>query len=56
MQHLFDLAADTGCSRVEWMTEQVNTEAQGFYARLGHAPNAEKVFYRTRGQRNEGTR
>lgn len=46
MQHLFDLATETGCSRVEWMTEQTNTEAQAFYAQLGHAPNAEKVFYR----------
>ena len=46
MQHLFDLATETGCSRVEWMTERTNTEAQAFYARLGHAPNTEKVFYR----------
>lgn len=46
MQHLFDLAAETGCSRVEWMTEQSNTEAQAFYTRLGHDPNTEKVFYR----------
>jgi GNAT superfamily N-acetyltransferase len=48
MQRLFDLAAETGCSRVEWMTERTNTEAQAFYADLGHVANTEKVFFRTR--------
>jgi GNAT superfamily N-acetyltransferase len=42
MRHLFDLAADTGCSRVEWMTEPTNTDAQAFYASIGHAPNTGK--------------
>lgn len=49
MQRLFELAAETGCSRVEWMTEWANTDAQTFYAKLGHAPNTEKVFYRVQG-------
>jgi GNAT superfamily N-acetyltransferase len=31
MQSLFDLAAKHGCSRVEWMTDHVNAEAQQFY-------------------------
>ena len=46
MHRLFELAAETGCSRVEWMTERDNTDAQAFYAGLGAEPNTEKVFYR----------
>jgi GNAT superfamily N-acetyltransferase len=46
MQHLFALAAHTGCSRVEWMTDQTNTNAQTFYANLGHAPHTQKLFFR----------
>jgi GNAT superfamily N-acetyltransferase len=46
MEHLFDVAVERGCSRVEWMTEDVNTGAQGFYNRLGHDVNTEKLFYR----------
>lgn len=46
MQRLFVLAAETGCSRVEWMTERDNPDAQAFYAKLGLNPNTEKVFYR----------
>jgi GNAT superfamily N-acetyltransferase len=29
MQRVFEIAAETGCSRVEWMTEQTNNEAKG---------------------------
>ena len=47
MQHVFDVATDAECSRVEWMTEQTNTEAQAFYAGLGHIPHSGKVFFRT---------
>lgn len=46
MHRVFAIAAETECSRVEWMTEQANTEAQAFYAGLSHKPNTEKVFYR----------
>ena len=46
MHHLFQVATDSGCSRVEWMTEQTNTAAQGFYEQLGAKVNADKVFYR----------
>jgi GNAT superfamily N-acetyltransferase len=46
MQGLFELAAETGASRIEWMTEHANVEAIAFYERLGFKPNAEKVFYR----------
>lgn len=50
MQALFQVAADTGCSRVEWMTEQNNTAAQRFYEQLGVKANTEKVFYRVQGE------
>jgi GNAT superfamily N-acetyltransferase len=46
IDRVFQIAADTGSSRVEWMTEQTNTEAQAFYERCGHKPNTDKVFYR----------
>jgi GNAT superfamily N-acetyltransferase len=46
MRYLFELATETGCSRIEWMTEQANVEARTFYASLGHAHNTEKVFFR----------
>jgi GNAT superfamily N-acetyltransferase len=46
MGRIFQIAADTGCSRVEWMTEQANTGAQAFYEKVGVAPDTEKVFYR----------
>lgn len=49
MRHLFDLAAKTGSSRVEWMTEQTAADAQAFYASLGHAPMTGKVVYRVEG-------
>lgn len=46
MRRLLEIAAETRCSRVEWMTERMNAEAQAFYAKLGYTPNTEKVFYR----------
>lgn len=46
MKRVFDLAAETGSSRIEWMTERDNTDAQAFYAGLGAEPNTGKVFYR----------
>jgi GNAT superfamily N-acetyltransferase len=46
MERLFAVAAERGCSRVEWMTEKINLEAQAFYAQLGHKPNDQKLFYR----------
>jgi GNAT superfamily N-acetyltransferase len=49
MQSLFDLAAKQGCSRVEWMTDDVNADAQQFYETQGHRPNSSKVFYRVGG-------
>jgi GNAT superfamily N-acetyltransferase len=46
MERVFAIAAETGCSRVEWMTERSNVEAQAFYERLGYEENKEKVLYR----------
>jgi GNAT superfamily N-acetyltransferase len=46
MRRVVEIAAQTSCSRVEWMTEQSNADAQAFYTRLGNEPNTEKVFYR----------
>jgi GNAT superfamily N-acetyltransferase len=46
MRRVCDVAAAYECSRVEWMTEQGNTDAQRFYAALGAEVNADKVVYR----------
>ena len=46
MHSLFELAAETDCSRVEWMTDHNNAEAQAFYEQLGFKPNTDKAFYR----------
>jgi GNAT superfamily N-acetyltransferase len=51
MRRLFDLAVESGCSRVDWMTDRANLDAQAFYARLGHTPNTGKVFYRAQASR-----
>lgn len=47
MEHLRTIAEEQGCSRVEWTTDQENTEAQTFYDALGAHLNHGKVFYRT---------
>jgi GNAT superfamily N-acetyltransferase len=49
VRRVVEVAAETGCSRVEWMTEQTNAHARAFYARLGNEPNTEKVLYRVEG-------
>lgn len=49
MQTMFDLAAKHGCSRVEWATDEFNTEAQRFYERLGFERFESKVSYRVEG-------
>jgi GNAT superfamily N-acetyltransferase len=46
IQNLFSVAADLGCSRVEWTTDADNTDAQRFYQELGIEKNPSKVFYR----------
>jgi GNAT superfamily N-acetyltransferase len=46
MAQLFDIAAASGCSRVEWTTERDNEDARRFYQRLGVPARPDKIFYR----------
>ncbi len=46
MDGLHRIAADRGCSRVEWTTDNGNMGARGFYERVGAKALASKVFYR----------
>lgn len=46
MQHLFRLAKEEGCSRVEWTTDTSNVDAIRFYENLGATPVTTKIFYR----------
>jgi ribosomal protein S18 acetylase RimI-like enzyme len=46
MDGLYKIAAERGCSRVEWTTDQDNPDAQAFYEALGIKPNRSKIFYR----------
>jgi GNAT superfamily N-acetyltransferase len=49
MRHLHDIAIKCDCSRVEWMTDRDNAEAQRFYAELGVPVDESKLFYRVEG-------
>ena len=49
MGALFKIAADAGCSRVEWTTDTGNTSARAFYEALGARQLTTKVFYRATG-------
>jgi GNAT superfamily N-acetyltransferase len=53
MQRLSQLALDNQCSRVEWMTDEANGEAQRFYEELGAPRYPSKVFYRLSGDQLE---
>jgi GNAT superfamily N-acetyltransferase len=46
MEGIFRIAAERGCSRVEWTTDNSNENAQGFYESLGAKPLTSKIFYR----------
>ncbi|HVB45097.1 MAG TPA: GNAT family N-acetyltransferase [Streptosporangiaceae bacterium] len=46
MAALFEIAAERGCSRVEWTADRDNVGAMEFYARLGVPVRESKVFYR----------
>ena len=46
MKALFALAAEHGCSRVEWTTDRDNAGAQQFYKGLGQSELPTKLFYR----------
>jgi GNAT superfamily N-acetyltransferase len=49
MRHVFRLAVENDCSRVEWTADRDNPAAQRFYARLGVPVKESKLFYRTEG-------
>lgn len=46
MQHLYRVATEQQCSRVEWTADSDNPEALQFYATLGVAQCPTKQFYR----------
>lgn len=49
MTSLFEIARQTGCSRVEWTTDAYNTHAQKFYDSMSVPPDQSKIFYRLEG-------
>jgi GNAT superfamily N-acetyltransferase len=49
MQHLYNTAVKSDCSRLEWTTDADNREAQIFYAQLGVPVDESKLFYRIEG-------
>ena len=46
MAALYEIAADHGCSRVEWTTDADNSGAMAFYAAVGVPIEKSKIFYR----------
>lgn len=50
MDGLYKIAAERGCSRVEWTTDRDNPGAQAFYQALGVNPHPSKIFYRASGE------
>jgi ribosomal protein S18 acetylase RimI-like enzyme len=49
MRHLYRIAVQKACSRVEWTTDRDNLDAQEFYEMLGVSVSASKLFYRVEG-------
>jgi GNAT superfamily N-acetyltransferase len=49
MNGLYRIAAERGCSRVEWTTDTGNQAAQAFYESIEVKPLATKIFYRATG-------
>ena len=49
MRGLYAIAAERGCSRVEWTTDKSNEQAKAFYVALGAKPLPSKIFYRAEG-------
>ena len=50
MKHLFRVAVEHQCSRVEWTTDEDNTDALHFYRALGAIRYPTKIFFRVEGQ------
>jgi GNAT superfamily N-acetyltransferase len=46
MNGLYRIAAERGCSRVEWTTDAGNERARAFYEAYGAKALASKIFYR----------
>jgi ribosomal protein S18 acetylase RimI-like enzyme len=49
MRGLYVIAAERGCSRVEWTTDDSNEHAKAFYTAFGAKPLPSKIFYRAGG-------
>ena len=47
MDELHVIARANRCSRVEWMTDTPNADAQRFYETFGVSPDSSKIFYRS---------
>jgi GNAT superfamily N-acetyltransferase len=39
-------ASESGCSRIEWTTDEDNPDAQRFYEKLGFHPHRGKILFR----------
>jgi GNAT superfamily N-acetyltransferase len=50
LTHLARLAVERGCGRLEWAVLDWNSEAIGFYERLGARPNQDWTTYRFAGE------
>lgn len=50
LRELARLAVERGCGRLEWSVLDWNSDAIGFYERLGARPNSEWTVYRLRGE------
>lgn len=50
LTHLARLAVERGCGRLEWAVLDWNSEAIGFYERLGARPNQDWTTYRVAGE------
>ena len=49
LARLAAIAVERGCGRLEWAVLDWNTDAVGFYERLGARPNSEWTVYRLAG-------
>jgi GNAT superfamily N-acetyltransferase len=49
-ERLASIAVERGCDRFEWAVLDWNTDAIGFYERLGARPNADWTIYRLSGE------
>ncbi len=50
LAHLARLAVERGCGRLEWAVLDWNSDAIGFYERLGASPNSDWTTYRIAGE------